>query len=267
MITIRISYVDHLTVRILGDKIQPPHHNAVTSSLDVKRKSHIQPGRVKWSSESSLVRELGLDTEVEAQAVAEELKEANAQLRKTNKDIAHTTACITGLKKAGGGSNSAEVSEVNDGSGSADGSSNMDDSDFCTSLKEWRTTLADLQTKKISLAEAVRNLKSTRYFWQKCSKTNPEKGSNTSYKETPPSVPTWEAHTEDYPQGTELGGLLDGVDYFHRVVASETDYGLSTMSVTVAILLDQVNNMLARYQSQGTSTSKPHRPFTMAKAN
>ncbi|KAG0362618.1 hypothetical protein BGX24_005090, partial [Mortierella sp. AD032] len=254
-----VTYVDRQTVRILGDKIQPPLHNAVRSALDSKRKSHVKTGGAKWSSESRLVRELGFDAAEEAKVVTEELRLTESDLRTINKDITRTTKSICNVKKDVDVSGRVDISNVAGSSGSdemndTDVDMEVEEDQRCL-LKELRGTLSELQLKRIPLAEAVRQLKSTRYYWQKCSKTNPGTGPNIPAEVPPPSLPTWDAHTEDYPQSTELDGLIATLDDLHKMVASGSDYGLSTMCVTVALLLSQVDEMIARYPSRRPPTN------------
>ncbi|KAK3810739.1 MAG: hypothetical protein J3R72DRAFT_505014 [Linnemannia gamsii] len=178
----RVTYVDRLTVRILGDKIQPPLHNAVRSALDSKRKSHAKTGGAKWSSESRLVRDLGFDAAEEAKVVTEELRLTESDLRTINKDITRTTKSICNVKKAVDVSGRVDISNVAGSSGSdemndTDVDMEVEEDQRCL-LKELRGTLSELQLKRIPLAEAVRQLKSTRYYWQKCSKSIPGTGPN-----------------------------------------------------------------------------------------
>ncbi|KAG0278837.1 hypothetical protein BGZ97_009675, partial [Linnemannia gamsii] len=216
-----------------------------------------------------MVADLGFDAGEQAEEVKEELKLAESNLRATNKTIAHTNTSIRNIKKAIDSPASSDAIKEAEGPGSGSGVLILSDSsdvspmdakmdveaDRSRILKDLRKTLHEYQLKRIPLAELVRRLRSNRYYWNKCSKSTPGPQQQSSTKPPPPSCPTWERNTEDYPQSTDMSELLSSLDDLHGIVASGCDYGLVTMSVTVAMLFSKVEQIISSFQSREPSTN------------
>ncbi|KAG0246074.1 hypothetical protein BGX31_004728 [Mortierella sp. GBA43] len=241
----RITFVDPLTIRILGEVIpHGPHRNGypVTSEFENKRKDKKKRRGRDWKQE---FQGLGISI-VEAESNLETVSRQATENEKIVKTLRHDLSLLE-----------RDLSQVNKAHSDAEKlskstSQGMSLKDYPTysQVKDARAPVQELRSKLIPAEADLKDSRRARYFWEKVCTAARKEGTistrnNEGVKMTRPSGDRPVA--EDNVETIDLSGLAN-----RRMTYSGTDYGLKKMSVTVPMSHNAIITHLNRFHALGT---------------
>ncbi|KAF9358967.1 hypothetical protein BGX26_000509 [Mortierella sp. AD094] len=235
----RIVYVDRYTIRLVGNVV--PHGvnerkgQPVVSRLDQrkeKQKRHPQSNN-KWTEkliESGMTKQ---EVEDKAKEIREKVREAENNIKAPRKELRSKETAQTLARREANRSGTWDTYEK---------------------LREARIEVRTLRNEVIPLETNLRLLRRESYYFNKLEKAplssekSPSGNSTTSVAMT---VPTWNHYTvEDDVQHLDISQLTTNCRGGERmVVFSGSDYGLRTMSQTVAITRSRLEEHQNYYYS------------------
>ncbi|KAF9080118.1 hypothetical protein BGX27_005711, partial [Mortierella sp. AM989] len=222
-----IVYVDQYTIRVVGNVIPQGVNQRkgqpVISQLEQRKKN--QKGNSqsnnKWTEK---LLELGMtkqEVEIKAEEIRKKAKEAENNIKMPRKKLKSKEMAQTLARR-----------EVN----------RNRTWDTYEKLREARIEVRTLRKEIIPLEANLRRLRQESYFFNKLEKAPLSSESCSSTKPVAMTVPTWSHYTvEDDAQHLDISQLTTNCRGGERIVVfSGSDYGLRTMSQTVAITQSQL---------------------------